>query len=107
MDAGLQLLLLVLFAGMLLCILCLLWLGALVPRDSSAGRALFSYGTLWPYNFVVSLRGRFFLPWVAHPDFSGCKRSARFAFRGARFGACVVMAALVSMAALTAWHIWA
>ena len=93
----LELILLLLFVGMLLSVVSMLWQGTQVPRGSSAHMALFSAGAIYPYNLVVSLRAKHFLPWVPLPDFSGCGSFAVCALALSRIGAYIALFALVGL----------
>jgi len=96
-NATLDAFLMVLFGGILLSIVGMLWLQARVPRNSSVHEALFSSGAIYPYKRIVALRARYFLPWVPAPGLSGLG-SASSALTLARVGAGVSTLALVSMA---------
>ena len=93
----LELILLVLFVGVLISVVSMLWLSAQVPRGSTAFLALFSAGTIYPYNLAVSLRAKFFMPWVPFPDFSGCGRFAVQALVLSRIGAYIALLAFIGL----------
>ena len=93
----LELNLLVLFVGVLISIGSMLWLGTQVPRGSAAFLALYSAGTIYPYNLAVSLRAKFFLPWVPLPDFAGGGFLAGWALVLSRLGAYLASLALICL----------
>jgi hypothetical protein len=89
-----------LFAGVLGCVLCILWLKAACPLDTPAGAAFFASGALPPYSAIRSLRARFVLPWIGLPDLSGCGPTARLAITGSRLAACVAFLSLAALGVL-------
>ena len=93
----LELILVAVLAGILISVVGTIWLSAQVPSSSSAHSALFSAGTIHPYNLMVSLRVKFFLPWVPLPDFSGCGSFAWAALALSRLGAYVALFALIGL----------
>lgn len=94
-DQAFNLLLVALFSSILLAVLSTIMLGVLVPRSSSPGQELFTTGTVPPYSFFVSLKARYFLPWIPVP--AGCRKSARVALVLGRIGAAIALLALVTM----------
>jgi hypothetical protein len=90
----------VLFSGVLLSVLCNLWLRASCPSASHAAVALFSYGSVPPYRGVRSLRPRFLLPWVGLPDLSGCRPSTNLAIVCIRAAAALSFLALLALGAI-------
>jgi hypothetical protein len=102
----LELLLVILIAGVALTVTSLAWLGRSVPAGTPMHAELFTSGDIPPYNFVVTLRARFFLPWVAAPDLSKC-RSAPAALLAARVGAMLAFVSLIAMLIGGFTNVWA
>jgi hypothetical protein len=93
-------LLAVLMLGALVTVVAAIILKRSCPETSAAYPALFAKGTLPPYSSIVSLNGRFILPWIPPPDLAGCGPWARRSLVIARFGLGISIFALLLMVAL-------
>ena len=96
----LDVLLAVLFLGVLITVVAVIVLKQSCPETSDAYPALFARGTLPPYSSIVSLNWRFVLPWTPPPDLAGCGPWARRSLVLARFGFGTSILALLLMAPL-------
>jgi hypothetical protein len=103
-STTLELLLIFLLAGALVCVAGMLLLKAKVPSGSEAHSALFQQGTLPPYSSIVSLRMKFFLPWVSSPVTPDFGLAASWALVGVRAGAYASLLSLLGLIALGLLH---
>ena len=100
-------LLLVTFTGVLVAVVSMMRLRGSCPATTPAHELLFTRGATPPYTEILSLRVRYFLPWVAAPDFSGCRPIARHLLLAVRLGASVAVLGVLTMIASGLRHAWA
>jgi hypothetical protein len=103
-SATFELLLILLLAGALVCVVAMLFLKAKVPAGTEAHSALFQQGTFHPYSSIVSLRAKFFLPWVSIPATPGLSLAASRALVGVRVGAYASLLSLLGLVAFGLSH---
>jgi hypothetical protein len=99
-----DLLLVLLLAGALVCVSAMVILKATVPSSSDVHTALFQRGTFHPYSSIVSMRAKYFLPWISIPAFSGVGLIARWALVAVRVGAYASFLSLLGLIALGLSH---
>jgi hypothetical protein len=91
----LDLLLVALFASVALCAISLVLLRMSVPRNLSSDDDLLARGAIPPHTAAVSMRAKFFLPWVYPAQFASAGLFPRVCFWTARLGAYGAVGVLV------------
>jgi hypothetical protein len=99
-EPTLELLLVALLLGTLLCVVSLMFLRSRVQRSDPVHSALFSAGATFPYSMVLSLRAKYFLPWVRPPNCSQRHFVVSSSLWLARVGAYIAAAAFSVMIAV-------
>ena len=98
--ANLDLMLVGIFVGVLVCVLAMVALQRACPSTAAAHDQLFRSGVIYPYTRVTSLRLSALVPWRASPSFAGCRPFAPVLLVIARLGAAVAVVSLVLLSAL-------
>jgi hypothetical protein len=96
-DASLDLLLVVLFGCLALSVISVVVLRASTSRQMQSDTNVFARGSVPPYTTMVSLRAKYFLPWMYPAQLLGAGLVSRVSFWLARLGAYGAMAALVGL----------
>jgi hypothetical protein len=103
--ANLDLMLLGVFLGVLLCVVAMLALQHACPSDSAARAQIFRTGAIYPYTGVTSLKLSVLLPWRSSPNFEGCHRTATALLAAARLGAAMAAVSLLLCVGLELWRV--
>jgi hypothetical protein len=98
--ANLDLMLLSVFVGVLICVLAMVALQLACPSTTVARDQLFRSGAIYPYTRVTSLRLSALLPWHSAPSFTGCHPVAPVLLAIARLGAVIAVVSLILLTAL-------
>jgi hypothetical protein len=102
---NLDLVLMGVFVGVLVCVLAMLALQLACPSDTAARDQIFRSGAIYPYTRVTSLKLTVLLPWRASPNFEGCHPAAPALLTVARLGAAIAAGSLVLLVALGVWRV--
>jgi hypothetical protein len=103
--ANLDLMLIGVFVGVLVCVLAMLGLQQACPSDTVARAQMFRSGAIYPYTRVTSLKLTLLLPWRSPPSFEGCHRAAPALLAVARLGAAIAAVSVVLFIALGVWGV--
>ena len=98
--ANLDLALVGVFVGVLICVLAMVALQRACPSTAAAHDQLFRSGVIYPYTRVTSLRLSALLPWHSSPSFAGCHPLAPVLLVIARLGAAIAVVSLILLSAL-------
>ena len=97
---SLDLMLVGVFVGVLICVLSMVALQIACPSTTVARGQLFRSGAIYPYTRVTSLKLSALLPWQSAPSFAGCHPAAPMLLVFARIGAAIAVASLMLLTAL-------
>jgi hypothetical protein len=98
--ANLDLMLVGVFIGVLICVLAMVALQLACPSTTAARDELFRSGAIYPYTRVTSLRLSALVPWHSAPNFAGCHPVAPVLLVIARVGAAIAVVSLILFSAL-------
>jgi hypothetical protein len=98
--ANLDLMLVGVFIGVLICVLAMIALQLACPSTTAARDELFRSGAIYPYMRVTSLRLSALLPWHSAPSFTGCHPVAPVLLVVARLGTVIAVVSLILLGAL-------